>query len=115
MHTSRHKCSVREAKTDVYIGTDMYTFRLIENLLLYSGSCTLTHRETYTIRRPLRPPTSPTYVAASLQGSLCVRVAGAGMGRRGAAGWMRHHGFGVDTSEACRPARPSPALSGSDQ
>lgn len=26
---------------------------------------------------------------------------------------MRHHGFGVDTSEACRPVRLSPALSGS--
>lgn len=37
------------------------------------------------------------------------------MGRAGAAVWMRHHGFGVDTSEACHPVRPSPALSGSVQ
>lgn len=35
------------------------------------------------------------------------------MGRVGAAVSTRHHGFGVDTSEACRPVRPSPALSGS--
>lgn len=35
------------------------------------------------------------------------------MGRVGAAVSMRHRGFGVDTSEACRPVRPSPALSGS--
>lgn len=44
---------------------------------------------------------------------MCVVLAG--KGRVGAVVWMRHHGFGVDTSEACHPVRPSPALSGSDQ
>lgn len=56
-----------------------------------------------------------THVAASLQARLCACVVGAGTERLGAAGWMKHRGFGVDTSEACHPVRPSQALSGSVQ
>lgn len=58
---------------------------------------------------------SRTYAAASCQGRPCVRVVVGGTGRAGAAVWMKDRGFGVDTSEACRPVRPSPALSGSAQ
>ena len=33
----------------------------------------------------------------------------------GAEVWKTHHVSGVCTSEECRPARPSPALSGSER
>lgn len=58
---------------------------------------------------------SRTYVVASCQGRLCVRVVVGGMGRAGAVVWMKHRGFGVDTSEACHPVKPSPTQSGSAQ
>lgn len=54
-----------------------------------------------------------TYAAASCQGRPCARVAAGGTGRAGGEGWMKHRGFGGDTSEACRPVRPSPTRSGS--
>lgn len=40
---------------------------------------------------------------------------GAGKGKVGVTEWTRHHVFGVDTSEACHPVRPSPVQSGSVQ
>lgn len=54
-----------------------------------------------------------TYAAASCQGRPCARVAVGGTGRAGVEVWMKHRGFGGDTSEACRPVRPSPTLSAS--
>lgn len=55
------------------------------------------------------------YVAASCQGHPCVCVVLGETGRAGAAVWMKRRGFGVDTSEACLPVRPSPTLLGSAQ
>lgn len=54
-----------------------------------------------------------TYAAASCPERRCASAAGGGTARVGAAGWTTRRGFGADTSEACRPVRPSPARSGS--
>lgn len=122
MHAFRHKWSIRK-------GQQKQTFILTHSTVINNtqslSSYTVTHACAFYTYICITRHTSrcickthacsQTHVAASLQACLGAYVVGVGMGRVGAAVWMRHHGFGVDTSEACHPVRPSQALSGSVQ